>query len=90
MNATSRLFTCLLSSCFALFAAAAASNPPPTAKPTSGEARAAASEKLASDPGWPREITRDGMKLVYYQPQIDSWVNQRDLTARIDLSTQYK
>ena len=25
------------------------------------------------DPGWPREIVRDGATLTYYQPQIDDW-----------------
>jgi hypothetical protein len=34
------------------------------------------------DPGWPREITRNGLHLVYYQPQVDEWKNLRELRAR--------
>ena len=34
------------------------------------------------DPGWPREITRNGVRLVYYQPQVDEWKNLRELRAR--------
>ena len=32
---------------------------------------------------WPRTLDRDGMKVVYYQPQIDAWTNQRVLNARM-------
>jgi hypothetical protein len=35
-----------------------------------------------ADPGWPREITRNGVRLVYYQPQVDEWKNLRELKAR--------
>src|SRR6202045_749667 len=35
------------------------------------------------DPGWPREITRNGVRLVYYQPQVDEWKNLRELRARL-------
>jgi hypothetical protein len=35
------------------------------------------------DPGWPREITRNGVRLVYYQPQVDEWKDLRELRARI-------
>jgi hypothetical protein len=34
------------------------------------------------DPGWPREITRNGVRLVYYQPQVDEWKNLRELRTR--------
>ncbi len=51
-----------------------------------GPARAAATEKLATDPGWPREVTKDGMKFIYYEPQIDEWKNQRELRMRIAFS----
>ena len=27
---------------------------------------------LAEDIGWPREMTENGARIVYYQPQIDS------------------
>jgi hypothetical protein len=46
-----------------------------TVSPTSG------SKEL--DPGWPREITRDGIRLVYYQPQVDEWKDFRELRARL-------
>ncbi len=53
------------------------------AQPAAGPARAVATEKLATDPGWPREVTKDGIKFIYYEPQIEEWKNQRDLRARI-------
>lgn len=40
----------------------------------------------SADPGWPREITKDGTRLVYYQPQIDEWKNYRSLKARVAFS----
>jgi len=36
----------------------------------------------AADPGWPRELTKDGAKLSYNQPQIDEWANYRLLKMR--------
>src|SRR5476649_2084669 len=44
---------------------------------------AAAASGSASDQGWPRSIDRDGMHLVYYQPQIDEWKDRRVLNARM-------
>ncbi len=35
------------------------------------------------DEGWPRQKQQDGHILVYYQPQLDSWENQKVLKARI-------
>ena len=35
------------------------------------------------DPGWPREFTRDGVRLVYYQPQVDEWKDFRELRVRV-------
>jgi hypothetical protein len=35
------------------------------------------------DTGWPREMTRNGVRLVYYQPQVDEWKNLRQLRARV-------
>src|SRR5262245_17718851 len=36
------------------------------------------------DPGWPRERTgEDGTKLIVYQPQVDSWGEQRRIHARV-------
>jgi hypothetical protein len=35
------------------------------------------------DQGWPRQKQQDGNTLVYYQPQLDSWKDQKVLKARI-------
>lgn len=40
----------------------------------------------AQDLGWPRQITFNGAKLVYYQPQVDSWTNQTQLEGRMAFS----
>jgi hypothetical protein len=37
----------------------------------------------AADPGWPRTVEKGDIKLVYYQPQIESWKDYKVLTARI-------
>jgi hypothetical protein len=37
----------------------------------------------ANDPGWPRAITRNGVRLVVYQPQVDEWKDFRELRARV-------
>src|SRR5450755_1323169 len=42
-----------------------------------------ASPGSSTDQGWPRSIDRDGMHLVYYQPQIDEWKDRRVLNARM-------
>src|SRR6202043_1679361 len=39
-------------------------------------------QSKSPDPGWPREMTRNGVRLVYYQPQVDEWKNLRQLRAR--------
>jgi hypothetical protein len=35
------------------------------------------SESKPLDPGWPREVDRNGVRFVYYQPQVDEWKNLR-------------
>ncbi|MGE0716435.1 MAG: hypothetical protein AB7P02_13420 [Alphaproteobacteria bacterium] len=35
------------------------------------------------DAGWPRELKSGGNVLRYYQPQVDSWEDQRTLVARV-------
>src|SRR5438876_4537495 len=45
-----------------------------------------ASVVRAQDPGWPREKTLQGAKLIYYQPQIDDWKDYRQLDARMAIS----
>ena len=39
-----------------------------------------------TDIGWPREVTANGSKLVYYQPQVDQWKDFKELTARVAFS----
>src|SRR5580704_11433853 len=41
---------------------------------------------LAEDIGWPREMTQNGARIVYYQPQIDQWSDYRTLNARMAIS----
>ena len=40
-------------------------------------------EAWAADQGWPRQKQQDGNTLVYYQPQLDSWKDQKVLKARM-------
>ena len=35
----------------------------------------------ATDIGWPREVSLNGSKLVYYQPQVDQWKDFKEITA---------
>jgi hypothetical protein len=51
--------------------ASAASAPPPAA---------------ATDPGWPRQIVKNGTTLVYYQPQVDNWDNYQKISGRAAFS----
>ena len=37
----------------------------------------------AQDPGWPRQITKPGGKLVLYQPQVDDWKDFKQVDARM-------
>jgi hypothetical protein len=36
-----------------------------------------------ADPGWPRELTYEQARLVFYEPQVDAWKNYRDLDFRL-------
>ena len=38
---------------------------------------------FAQDPGWPRQLTKQGTTLVYYQPQVDDWTNFTNLSWRM-------
>src|SRR5437899_9861288 len=40
----------------------------------------------AQDPGWPRQIVKDGATLVYYQPQLDDWKDYKEIFARVAFS----
>ncbi|MGC1795773.1 MAG: hypothetical protein WA713_06770, partial [Candidatus Acidiferrales bacterium] len=44
---------------------------------------ASATAAGAQDLGWPRQITKQGNTLVYYQPQVDSWTNYQALDWRM-------
>lgn len=41
---------------------------------------------MAQDPGWPRQKSSPAGRLVFYQPQVDSWNNHRDLQFRMAFS----
>jgi hypothetical protein len=38
------------------------------------------------DIGWPRQVSKNGAVLVYYQPQIDEWRDYKELTGRMAFS----
>ncbi|PWT96607.1 MAG: hypothetical protein C5B52_15330 [Bacteroidetes bacterium] len=38
------------------------------------------------DIGWPRQVTKNGNVLVYYQPQVDDWKDKKELFARAAFS----
>jgi hypothetical protein len=39
--------------------------------------------QLAEDIGWPRQVTKDGNTLIYYQPQIDEWKKYKELYGNV-------
>lgn len=45
-----------------------------------------AAVSFAADPGWPRLHTKNGAKLIIYQPQVDDWKDYRDLDWRMAIS----
>jgi hypothetical protein len=50
------------------------------------EPAAPAAPAASADPGWPREVTKNGATLIYYQPQIDGWKEYKELTGRLAFS----
>lgn len=44
------------------------------------------SAQTVGDPGWPRQVEKNGTRLVYYQPQVDSWDNYQLVKARMAFS----
>src|SRR3981081_93559 len=46
----------------------------------------ASASRGTEDPGWPRQITKQGSILIYYQPQVDDWKNFSNLTWRMAFS----
>ena len=49
-------------------------------------AAAAPSSTAPLDNGWPRQVTKNGATLVYYQPQVDEWKNYKELDGRVAFS----
>jgi hypothetical protein len=47
---------------------------------------ASVSSISAQDPGWPRQISKQGNTLVYYQPQVDNWEDFQKLDWRMAIS----
>jgi hypothetical protein len=44
---------------------------------------APAQQESAPTEDWPRQITKGGNRLTYYQPQVDSWADYRQLDGRV-------
>jgi hypothetical protein len=40
-------------------------------------------QESAPTEDWPRQITKGGNRLTYYQPQVDSWADYRQLDGRV-------
>jgi hypothetical protein len=49
-------------------------------------APAATQQAPDQDPGWPRQVSKEGATLVYYQPQIDEWKDDKELFFRVAFS----
>lgn len=47
------------------------------------ENQAAENQQGAPAVNWPREITKDGNRLTFYQPQVDAWTDYRQLDGRV-------
>ena len=45
-----------------------------------------ATASLAQDSGWPRKQVKNGSTLITYQPQVDDWINYKDLDLRLAFS----
>jgi hypothetical protein len=58
---------------------------PAPAKPAAAKAPGATTP-ATKDIGWPRQITKDGATLIYYQPQIDEWKDYKEITADVAFS----
>jgi hypothetical protein len=40
-------------------------------------------QPAVEDLGWPRQVSKDGAVLIYYQPQIDEWKDYKQLTGKM-------
>lgn len=47
------------------------------------ETRTSPEQDSATAEDWPRQITKGGNRLTFYQPQIDSWTDYRQLDGRV-------
>src|SRR5215472_12994261 len=58
------------------------------ATPAEGQSSTSTTTQAAgsSDPGWPRQIVKNGTTLVYYQPQIDDWKDYHQIAGRTAFS----
>src|SRR6266513_2683623 len=45
-----------------------------------------ATSNQPADPGWPREKTSNGNRLIVYQPQVDNWKSFKELSWRMAVS----
>lgn len=64
----------------------------PQAQPASGPKaqKQTGAGPPAQDPGWPRQIEKNGVTLVYYQPQVDEWKDYKELFFRVAFSIKPK
>src|ERR1700722_4375656 len=70
----SKLMRCLIVLCLFAFICGCNSKKPH---------RAPEQQDATSTETWPRQIDKDGNRLTYYQPQIDTWTDYRKLSGRV-------
>lgn len=61
---------------------------PKSTKQPGSAAKQTGAGQPTKDIGWPREITKNGTTLIYYQPQIDEWKDYKELLCRVAFSLQ--
>ena len=55
----------------------------PGGSPAAPQSAPAAPAGPTEDIGWPRQLSKDGATLVYYQPQLDEWKDYKQLKCRM-------
>jgi hypothetical protein len=50
---------------------------------TKKESQTAENQQASPAEDWPREITKGGNRLTFYQPQVDAWTDYRQLNGRV-------
>jgi hypothetical protein len=58
-------------------------NQPAPATQPAAQTSTTAQQPAAATEDWPRQITKGGNRLTYYQPQVDSWTDYRQLDGRV-------